>query len=210
MAKKSKCSKTKKLVIRKDKIDIKNKIKQENIRILKNNLLNANNNKNIIDNYRREHNKGNKNEPKCKNTRIINSKKSKKNYSLRNNKNSKRKIKEIVNQIFENKSKSDNNSDTVNNKMSISDAISENNYNEDEIINSFISSSGHNKYYDRFYFFLRDAETMKFLWKTNNNIILMKHYDWFSARVKEESKFNWTIEKLLPKIFKMLYEDISI
>ena len=93
MAKKSKCSKTKKLVIRKDKTDTKNKIKQENIRILKNNLLNANNNKNIIDNYRREHNKRNKNEPKCINTRIINSKKLKKNYSLINNKNSKRKIK---------------------------------------------------------------------------------------------------------------------
>lgn len=131
-----------------------------------------------------------------------------KNYFLRNNKKSKNNIKEILNDLSD--SNSEIESSSVKDDFSISSIESNNDYQSDKLLETFISNSGNSRYLDPFYSFLCESETRNFLSKRNNNIILTENYDSFCYRALEESKFSWKTENLLPKIFELLAEDVKV
>lgn len=131
-----------------------------------------------------------------------------KNYFLRNNKKSKNNIKEILNDLSY--SNSEIESSSVKDDFSISSIESNNDYQSDKLLETFISNSGNSRYLDPFYSFLCESETRNFLSKRNNNIILTENYDSFCYRALEESKFSWKTENLLPKIFELLAEDVKV
>lgn len=128
------------------------------------------------------------------------------NYNFRDIKETKRNISEFVNLLKENESSKDSLSID---EIEISDEWSNNTINEYELFNAKLDDIGNNNCTDPFFSFLKNIQTLKFLLWSKNNIINYENYKSFAFKVIEKSKKEYTIEKLLPKIFKSLYEEIS-
>ena len=127
-------------------------------------------------------------------------------YNLRDKKETKRNISEFINLLKENDSSKDSLSID---EIEISDEWSNNTINEYELFNAKLDDIGNNNCINPFFCFLKNIKTLKFLLWSKNNIINYENYKSFAFKVIEKSKKDYTIEKLLPKIFKSLYEEIS-
>lgn len=131
-------------------------------------------------------------------------------YFLRNNKKFNNNIKELLKDLSDNNSDNESSMLEEESDFSISSYKSNNDYQSDKLLETFISNSGNSRYLDPFYSFLCETDTRNYLSKRNNNIIITENYDSFCTRVLEESKYSWNVKELLPKIFELLYEDLKI
>lgn len=128
--------------------------------------------------------------------------------SLRNYKKTYDKISKTIDKLKKNYDKESYSIEDI--IVSDEDEFTDNDFNIDQFFKSNLTKNGNNIFNDPFYCFMRYETTFRFLLVTKNNIVTATNYDTLSDRILQEAKTHWTVDQLLSKIFKYLYEELKM